>query len=88
MDTLHTLTMTRSKSAREPSKPYMSTRPTLRRTSTIKTPTSPPPALRSPSIRDASRRSTGGLFANLFSRPSPRTPSGVKEVHMYVKENL
>jgi hypothetical protein len=63
----------RSMSAREPQKVYM--RPTVRRTSTIKLPTATAaPVSRPPlSPRDSARRSTGGLFANLFKAP-PRSP--------------
>jgi hypothetical protein len=66
--------LSRSTSAREPSRGFMSTRPTVRRTNTIKLPTSPPPITRTQSSRDVSRKSTGGIFANLFARP-PRTPT-------------
>ncbi|KAF2024485.1 hypothetical protein EK21DRAFT_78610, partial [Setomelanomma holmii] len=64
----------RSASAREPTKAYMATRPTVRRTSTIKLPAALPQLARTQSVRDVSRRSTGGIFANLFTRPTPRTP--------------
>jgi hypothetical protein len=81
------LTNSRSMSAREPTKTHLAARPTIRRTSTIKVPTSPPPVSRSLSTRDASRKSTGGIFANLFARPTPRTPSGAA-AHMSVARTL
>lgn len=64
--------LSRSTSAREPSRGFMATRPTVRRTNTTKLPTSPPEMPRTQSTRDVARRSTGGIFANLFARP-PRT---------------
>jgi hypothetical protein len=65
----------RSMSAREPQKVYM-TRPSVRRTSTIKLPTATAmPVARPPlSPRDSARRSTGGIFASLF-KPPPRPPA-------------
>lgn len=63
----------RSMSARESGRNHASTRPTLRRTSTIKSPS--PDITRTQSGREVSRRSTGGLFANLFNRPAARAPS-------------
>jgi hypothetical protein len=65
--------LSRSMSAREPQKVYM-TRPSVRRTSTIKLPTATvAPVARPPPVspRDPSRRSTGSIFANLF-KPPPR----------------
>ncbi|KAF2000115.1 hypothetical protein P154DRAFT_209379 [Amniculicola lignicola CBS 123094] len=77
--------LSRSASAREPPRVY-ATRPSLRRSSTIK----PPPANAAPvrthstSIRDpqhgAARRSTGGLFATLFKPPRQSTTITHKEV--------
>ena len=65
----------RSMSAREPQKVYV-TRPSVRRTSTIKLPAATvTPIARPPlSPRDSSRRSTGSIFANLF-KPPPRSPA-------------
>jgi hypothetical protein len=40
----------------------------------MKQPPSPPAIARTHSGRDIARRSTGGIFANLFARP-PRTPT-------------
>jgi hypothetical protein len=65
--------LSRSMSAREPTKAYLATRPSVRRTSTIKLPPAAPLLTRTQSTRDVSRRSTGGIFANLFTRPTPRT---------------
>lgn len=69
--------LSRSMSAREPHRVYM-TRPSIRRTSTVKLPTAtaaPVPRPQPLSPRD-SRRSSGGLLANFFRQP-PRTPTGV-----------
>lgn len=73
--------LSRSMSAREPAKGYMSTRPSMRRTSTMK---SPPPMVRTQSTRDVARRSTGGIFASFFAKPASRTPVAVahKEIPM------
>lgn len=64
--------LNRSMSAREPQRSHLATRPSVRRT--VKSPTSPPPISRTQSMRDGSRKSPAGIFASLFSRPSPRTP--------------
>ncbi|KAH7087999.1 IBR domain-containing protein [Paraphoma chrysanthemicola] len=65
----------RSMSARDTPKTYATpTRPSVRRTSTIKLPSGTPQLARTQSTRDVSRRSTGGIFANLFTRPTSRTP--------------
>lgn len=75
--------LSRSTSARESSRGYMATRPTVRRTSTVKipAPTSPPIA-RAHSIRETARRSTGGLLSSFFRAQPPRTSSAAvhKEV--------
>lgn len=84
-----TVKLSRSMSAREPQKVY--TRPTVRRTSTIKlpaaaaTPVSRPPL----SPRESVRRSTGGIFANLF-KPPPRSPGQLlhKEVSRQVQSHV
>lgn len=68
--------LNRSMSAREPQRVYM-TRPSLRRTSTIKLPTATvAPVARPPPVspRDPARRSTGSIFANLF-KPPARPPT-------------
>ncbi|KAH3961873.1 hypothetical protein HBH70_065470 [Parastagonospora nodorum] len=65
--------LSRSMSAREPNR-GLASRQSVRRTNTTKIPASPPPISRSHSTRDVARRSTGGLFANLFAK-SPRLPS-------------
>jgi hypothetical protein len=55
----------------------MASRPSLRRTSTIKLPTATAtPVARTQSVRDSQRRSTGGLLATLF-RPPPRPTTAV-----------
>jgi hypothetical protein len=79
------LTVHRSMSAREPNRGFLASRQSVRRTNATKIPTSPPPISRSHSTRDVARRSTGGLFANLFAK-SPRLSSTPvhKEVVMYV----
>lgn len=61
----------------------MSTRPSMRRTSTMK---SPPPMARTQSTRDVARKSTGGIFASFFAKPASRTPVPVahKETPMFV----
>ncbi|CAO2648070.1 Nn.00g089920.m01.CDS01 [Neocucurbitaria sp. VM-36] len=69
--------LSRSMSAREPSRAYMATRPSMRRTSTIKLPASPAAITRTQSVRDTARRSTGGLLSSIFRVPPQRTPSAV-----------
>ncbi|KAF1830505.1 IBR domain-containing protein [Decorospora gaudefroyi] len=75
-------TLTRSSSAREPARTYGSTRPSVRRTSTIKSPTPLTPLTRTQSIRDTTRKTTGGLLSSFFRPPIQRTSSAVvhKEV--------
>ncbi|KAL6711204.1 hypothetical protein ACN47E_005735 [Coniothyrium glycines] len=64
--------LSRSISTRETSR---TSKPSLRRTSTIKTPApAVAPIARSQSVKDAARRSTGGIFS-IFRPPMPRTPS-------------
>ncbi|KAF2473165.1 uncharacterized protein BDR25DRAFT_129275 [Lindgomyces ingoldianus] len=72
--------LSRSVSAREPNRVYMATRPSMRRSSTLKLPTAtatPISRSHSMSARDsardsthAPRRSTGGLLATLFKPPT------------------
>lgn len=75
--------LSRSMSAREPQRVYMS-RPSLRRTSTLKlqTATAAPLSRPSPlSPRDSTRRSTGGILATLFKPPPrPTTQALQKEI--------
>ncbi|KAF1947707.1 hypothetical protein EJ02DRAFT_2499 [Clathrospora elynae] len=74
--------LSRSTSAREPSRAHMATRPSVRRTSTIKSPPLPSPTPRTQSLRETARRSTGGILSSFFRPPPPRTPIPVvhKEV--------
>ncbi|KAF2660457.1 hypothetical protein K491DRAFT_58338 [Lophiostoma macrostomum CBS 122681] len=80
--------LSRSFSARDPARVYMASRPSLRRTSTLKlsAPTASPMSRgQSVSVRDqdsALRKSTGGLLGALF-RPPPRTPTAL--VHKEVR---
>jgi hypothetical protein len=67
----------RNSSTREP-KAHTSARearPSVRRSNTLKSPT-PTPLTRTQSVKDAARRSTGGILSSLFSKPPiSRTPS-------------
>ncbi|KAI4698204.1 uncharacterized protein J4E84_001339 [Alternaria hordeiaustralica] len=73
--------LTRNSSTREP-KAHTSARereprPTVRRSNTVKSPP-PTPLTRTQSVKDAARRSTGGILSSFFSKAAPpvsRTPS-------------
>ncbi|CAA9966585.1 hypothetical protein PTMSG1_09944 [Pyrenophora teres f. maculata] len=60
---------------RESSKAHASARPSVRRTGTIKPPTQPPPLTRTQSVKEAARRSTGGILSSFFKPSTSRTPS-------------
>jgi len=61
---------------RESSKAHASAKPSVRRTGTIKSPTLPPPPLtRTQSVKEAARRSTGGILSSFFKPSISRAPS-------------
>lgn len=80
------LTVPRTTSAREPSRGFMSTRPSVRRTSAVKSPPPPSPITRTQSVRDTARKSTGGILSSFFRPLPPRTPTAAvhKEVTRFV----
>lgn len=70
---IETANLSRSASAREPSRSYMATRPVRRTSATKLSPPAHPTVTRSFSAREPPRRNTGGLLSSFF-RPSTRTP--------------
>ncbi|KAL1799796.1 hypothetical protein ACET3X_000138 [Alternaria dauci] len=68
--------LTRNSSTREPrahtrDAPAREARPSVRqRSNTVKSPP-PTPLTRTQSVKDAARRSTGGILSSLFSKPTP-----------------
>lgn len=78
------LTQPRSVSAKEPStRDFMSSRPSLRRSSTAKLPAAAPVS-RSHSVRENPPRKSGGIFASLFRAPPRPAPVSHKEAPRYV----
>lgn len=67
--------VTRNASVREPSRAHASSRQSVRRTTTPKSPVAPTPLTRTQSIKDTARKSTGGLLSSIFRSPSQRAPS-------------
>jgi hypothetical protein len=70
---LDATSLSRSASAREPSRSYMATRPVRRISTTKLSAPAQPTVSRSFSAREPPRRNTGGLLSSFF-RPSLRTP--------------
>ncbi|KAF2852143.1 hypothetical protein T440DRAFT_420845 [Plenodomus tracheiphilus IPT5] len=72
--------LSRSTSAREPSRGFLSSRPSVRRTGTMKTPPPPAAVTRTQSVKEPARKS--GILSSFFRPPQSRTPVAVahKEV--------
>ncbi|KAH9871781.1 hypothetical protein J1614_006038 [Plenodomus biglobosus] len=64
--------LSRSTSVREPSWGFLSSRPSVRRTSTMKSPPPPSPVVRTQSAKEPARRS--GILSSFFRPPQSRTP--------------
>jgi hypothetical protein len=75
--------LTRNSSTREPKAhtrdgPVREARPSVRRSNTVKSPP-PTPLTRTQSVKDAARRSTGGILSSLFSKPTPISRSSSRK---------
>jgi hypothetical protein len=73
----------RNSSTREPKAhtrdaPVREARPSVRRSNTVKSPP-PTPLTRTQSVKDAARRSTGGLLSSFFSKPTPISRSSSRK---------
>ncbi|EUC35128.1 hypothetical protein COCCADRAFT_35351 [Bipolaris zeicola 26-R-13] len=67
--------LSRSASVREPKASTTPARPSVRRTSTAKSPAPPTPLTRTQSVKEAARRSTGGILSSFFKPSLSRNTS-------------
>ncbi|EOA82559.1 hypothetical protein ACJQWK_04919 [Exserohilum turcicum] len=80
--------LSRNASVREPkASAPAAPRLSIRRTGTVKSPAPPTPLTRTQSVKDAARRSTGGILSSLFKPALQRTSSSAHKEHKEHKDH-